>query len=432
MRRTATILPCAVLVLVLSGCWPVPGQNADRTGHNGFERAITPATVADLEQAWASSWPGVGTPVVSSGGIHVVIEDPVSAHACALITLRPSDGEYLWHAILAEAIACGEVYDATTLSDPFVIGGQVVVGFETLYALRGCCPALWQYDVGSRSFDVATGVEGAGWVDWKVGSVRGDLAVTMGGTIMWPPYSPNITQSTGLESAAGGAAPLSIPGSVEASTTIGRDAVLHTGHGLLATTPGDTTTGIGVRSYPLSGLVNTCGTSGTESCPRWATPVDGAVTGPPVLGDGGETVFAATTTGTTYALDGDTGAVRWSTPVGAAVTASPALAGGVLHVPTASGELVAIDATDGTVLWRGATGSAAAISGQPASAGGVVFTGSADGRVSAFDAAGCGAASCGTLWSASAGTAVTGAPAVSNGQLYVPNDDGLTAYRLPG
>ena len=33
MRRTGLILTGTALVLVLSGCWPVPGQNADRTGH---------------------------------------------------------------------------------------------------------------------------------------------------------------------------------------------------------------------------------------------------------------------------------------------------------------------------------------------------------------------------------------------------------------
>jgi outer membrane protein assembly factor BamB len=199
----------------------------------------------------------------------------------------------------------------------------------------------------------------------------------------------------------------------------------------MATAPGDPTTGFGVRAYSLSSLVNTCGSSGTESCPQWVTPVDGSVAGPPVLVDGGTTVLVGTDAGTVSALDGDSGAVRWSTPVGAAVTAEPALADDVLYVSTASGQLVAVDATDGTVLWRGDTGSGEAISAQPASAGGVIFTGSADGRVSAFDASGCGAATCDTLWSTSTGSGPTSTLAVSNGQLYVAGGDGLTAYRLP-
>ena len=432
MRRIASILTSAMLVLGLSGCWPVPGQNPDRTGHNGFEGAITPATVGDLEQAWTSPFGSgqVRTPVVSRGGVHIVFSDPGSTDFCGILTVRPSDGSFVWGTPLAEQIECGEVQDATTLGDPFVIDGQVVVGVETRFQLRGCCPALWEYRMASRAFDVATGAEGTSWAGWMVDSVRGGLATTTVGQLL-SPITGIVTYSTGLDAAAGAAPPLSIPRWLRGQTTIGRSAVLHTGSGPLATVPGDPVTGFGVRAYPLSGLVNTCGSSGAETCPRWATPVDGAEAGPPVLGGGGETVFAATTTGTVYALDGDTGAVLWSTPVGAPVTAAPALAGGVLYVPTASGGLVALDATAGTVRWRGASGSGAAISGQPASAGGVVFTGSADGRVSAFDAAGCGSATCATLWSTSVGAPVTGAPAVSNGQLYVPSAGGLVAYRLP-
>jgi hypothetical protein len=294
-------------------------------------------------------------------------------------------------------------------------------------------PGLWEYRSGSRAFDVATGTEASNWVNGKVGSVRGELATTMFGT-HFSPFTNIVDRTTGLEAAGGSAPPLSIPGAVQDRTTIGREAVLHTGSGLLATEPGDTTTGFGVRSYPLSGLVNTCGSSGEESCPRWATPIDGVEAGPPVLGGGagGETVFAATTIGTVYALDGDTGAVLWSTPAGASVTDAPALADDVLYVPTAAGELVALDAATGTVLWRGATGSGAAITAQPASAGGVVFTGSEDGRVSAFDASGCGSPTCGTLWSTSVGARIGSPPIVSNGQVYVANANGLTAFRLPG
>jgi len=52
----------------------------------------------------------------------------------------------------------------------------------------------------------------------------------------------------------------------------------------------------------------------------------------------------------------------------------------------------------------------------------------------AFDAAGCGAGvtTCEPLWSASTGSSVTGAPAVSGGRLYVGTADGrLLAYGLP-
>lgn len=85
----------------------------------------------------------------------------------------------------------------------------------------------------------------------------------------------------------------------------------------------------------------------------------------------------------------------------------------------------------GSTLWTAATGSPIQV--QPAVAGGVVFTGSANGSLHAFAAAGCGTASCDELWSADTGTAaITGAPAVSQGRLYVGTADGrVVAYGLP-
>jgi PQQ-like domain len=63
-------------------------------------------------------------------------------------------------------------------------------------------------------------------------------------------------------------------------------------------------------------------------------------------------------------------------------------------------------------------------------AAGVVYTGSASGSVRAFAAAGCGAATCPALWSDTAPGEVTGAPAVSNGQLSVGTSAGMSAYGL--
>jgi len=65
-------------------------------------------------------------------------------------------------------------------------------------------------------------------------------------------------------------------------------------------------------------------------------------------------------------------------------------------------------------------------------AGDVLYAGSASGAVTAFDADGCGAASCPSLWSANAGSPVSGAPAVANGRLYVGTQAGsVVAYGLP-
>ena len=78
------------------------------------------------------------------------------------------------------------------------------------------------------------------------------------------------------------------------------------------------------------------------------------------------------------------------------------------------------------------TGSAVTV--QPAvagsGAGAVVITGGADGGLDAFPAAGCGAATCAPSWSGAAGAPITGAPAVSNGRVYVGTEAGIVAFGL--
>jgi outer membrane protein assembly factor BamB len=69
---------------------------------------------------------------------------------------------------------------------------------------------------------------------------------------------------------------------------------------------------------------------------------------------------------------------------------------------------------------------------QPAVAGGVVFVGTDAGDVAAYPAAGCGAATCPSLWRRDVGAPVTGAPAVSAGRVYVgASPDKVVAFALP-
>jgi hypothetical protein len=65
-------------------------------------------------------------------------------------------------------------------------------------------------------------------------------------------------------------------------------------------------------------------------------------------------------------------------------------------------------------------------------AGGVMFAGAVDGTVRAFAAAGCaGAPACAPLWCDATGSAITGAPAVDLGRVYVGTSDGrVVAYGL--
>jgi hypothetical protein len=60
----------------------------------------------------------------------------------------------------------------------------------------------------------------------------------------------------------------------------------------------------------------------------------------------------------------------------------------------------------------------------------VVYVGGSDGGITAFAAAGCGAATCGPLWSDNVGSAVSGSPVIDRGTLFVGGSTTLTAYRL--
>jgi outer membrane protein assembly factor BamB len=218
--------------------------------------------------------------------------------------------------------------------------------------------------------------------------------------------------------------------------TLGATALYDAGNGTLATVPGDTSSGNGLRAFALQGAQSGCGPStATHDCPLWATPLDGTDAWQPVLGNNGATLYVGTDAGTVYAVDAATGSVQWSAAVGSAVTNSLALAGDMLFVPTASGDFIAL-AADGcgaatcAPLWSGATGDA--VDQQPAVANGVVYTASADGSLHAFSTNGCGAATCPALWSDATGEQISDGPIVSAGWLYVTFHADHTASTQPG
>lgn len=443
LRGIARVAGVVGAAMALSGCWPVPGQNPDRTAHNPFESKITPATVAGLTEVWATETIGMpaGDPVVSKGGVHMVVG------GCAITTHRVSDGSTLWGQGPSEACVVDPwgAQETEQFSPPVVVGDTVAFGHWALREVPGPSPlpnlqaftdlATYHVTTGEPAADVVAGLIPAG--------VRGDVSVATSPTWTYAPYPPPFPPQVLTGGSHNGRIGVAGDGTSRTFTigggglpTLGLDVVFHAGPGTLATAPGDDTVGHAVRAFAVAEARPGCGPTGrTMECPLWAAPIDGTNSTNPVLAPDGSTVFVGTDAGTVYALDAATGAVRWTGAVGAGVTASPALADGVLHVPTADGRLVALaaDGCGATVCgpqWSASTGGPPAV--QPAVAGGVVVTGNDDGSVDAFDAAGCGAATCPALWSADAGAAVTGAPAVSAGRLYVGTADGrLVAYALP-
>jgi PQQ-like domain len=426
MGRITRAVVSAALMLVLAGCWPVPGENADRTAYNGFETRITSATVGDLDVAWVG---GPGTPelgfageirqiVVSPAGVHALfvgLEDIASCPVGFLFTVEAASGAISWAKELIDHNVCA-LSGSPSYGEPFVLGDTVFIGASLLWAQRLCCPPLYNFVSGTQAYDIHTGDAMPSGISGILdGHRRGIVTLTRSSLVNG--NSGLVASTVGLASLDGSSTPpVSVVGS--ARTTIGSELFYQ-----LSTSS--------IRAYSLTTADNTCGTSGTETCPVWSTTPDANATlvGHPVLANGGETVYVGTNAGTLFALDGTTGAVQWSATVGV-MAAPPALGNGVLYVPTSSAGLVALDAASGSVLWTGVTASSIGV--QAAVAGGVVYAGSADGVVRAFDAAGCAEDTCGSLWAAATGAAITSPPVVSNGQLYVGTADAtIVAYRLP-
>jgi outer membrane protein assembly factor BamB len=218
-------------------------------------------------------------------------------------------------------------------------------------------------------------------------------------------------------------------GQTTRALTLGSTRIYQAGRGI-ATPTGSTNA---VRAFLVATPPAQCPPPAPAGfgCPAWATDIDSTVATSPVVNADETVVYTGTDTGTVYALDAATGAILWTSTNAAPgqVTDTPALANGSLYVPTTNG-LVVLDAATGALKWAAGAGS---VRVQPAVAGGVVFTGAQDGTVMAFAAAGCGQPFCGPLWTVDTGdAAITGAPAVNQGRLYVGTaDDRLLAYGLP-
>src|SRR5262245_48146961 len=463
MSRVARVVGMVVLAVGLAGCWPAPGQNADRTAFNDLESGLGQANVGQLTQRWVWTSPdgrNVQGAVASTAGVHV------PSGGCHLATIDAATGALSWDADLSTHPDAGPgLCSITTLGDPFVADGRVWVGRHGVIIQQGAGQLLIGYaNLSTLGFDLDGTPDGT-WSGAMLDNLRGELAHGVGGhidTITLPPPFPPVFQYVFVQTVSIGQLgtewhtvqipaeippTLGAPGGTSAlgGRTLGTSALYDAGAGLLATAPGDTATGNGLRAFALTGATPGCGsTAATFDCPIWATALDGTNTWQPVIGDSGATLYAGTDAGTVYAVDSATGAVRWSAPVGSAVTGSVALAGDTVYVPTASGDLVALaaggcGAATCTPVWSGATGSS--VSQQPAVANGVVYTASGDGSLHAFAADGCGGeATCPALWSHATGHQISDAPIVSSGRLYVTfNADsadttgkgGLLAFGLP-
>ncbi len=419
MGRTRWGALGVALLATLSGCfWPTPGGNAGRTAHNALETQITPANVGSLDVRWEAAVGGgpAGAPVTSTAGIHV-------ADTGGLSTFAARDGALLWeHPAPVDA----------EMWQPYVAGDQVLASqlltSDTATALR---------------LDARTGA--------VEGEIPGGLVVALrdrrvalivpGSFCTGPPIICLVERRLQVRDLDTGATLLDgrfyidRPVQADQVVTLGDGWVFHAGMWFLG--PTDVREALGVRAYSIEAPVRSCGPN-FDLCPTWQAAPGPA--GVPVLSDDGTTVYAGDRE--VVAFDAATGAERWRSATTTRENA-PALAGGLLFAGSADpgSDRLQVFAADGcgaatcAPLWSAAlpsvTGEIGAIL-QPAVAGGLVFVAGDGGLLAAFDAAGCGAATCEPLWTHDVGSAITGAPAVSNGQVYVGTADGrLVAFGLP-
>lgn len=397
MRRTRRVLGLVVLALSLTGCWPMPGQNPDRTNYNELETTLTPATVGDLGQKWTWAIPAppefpfaVHSLVVSQSGVHL------TGASCTLVTLDPATGQQKW---LVDTVASRFCYgiapsSGAEIGSPWVVGDVVHVG-STMWAGEEfdwiCGSATDGYDVRTGSRQTSSG--GA------VAALRDDFLVgsrcenNVDGLRTYTPTFATIGQP---------ASP--VPGVSgqwsDGAVAVGADAVFVIGNWHQT-----------ITAY-----------SRADWSVRWTWTAPGGPVELPVLAGG--RLYVAANDANLYSISAADGSVA-AIPVGSPLTGPPALAQGVFYVPTQAG-LKALDGA-GTVLWTAPQRP----SGQPAVAGDVVYTRGSDSLLRAYDANGCGAATCPALWTS--GVTVGDAPVISNGQVYAVTADGrgVTAFGLP-
>lgn len=430
MRRSVHVLGSTVLLILLAGCWPVPGQNPSRTSHNPFEKQLTVETVGDLQEVWRYGVPladgQVRSPVVSDGQVFVT-------QRCTIAAVDAKTGHEEWYAAIPDQFeTCGPDSQADTIAgEPHVIsdpdGDRVVAGYGYMQVMP---PGREETDWFGASFDVATG-ERSGLDTGLIGAARGTQIVGSSRSGIGPATGATDVHLAGDESRSftfdvGIAGSSYLPG-----LTLGTDQLFQAGTGPLATEPGDTASGYGLRAYSLTESRPGCGPLGTDwaerlvECPLWVTETDGTPSRP-VLRPGGSVLYTSTAE-TLYALDASTGDVLWTADATGSRSA-PALANGFLYVPAGDGRILVFDAEgcgedSCSPSWELSTGTAEA-AWTPTVAGDVIYV-TAGGSVHALAAEPCGEPTCSeVLWSAPGESS----PVVAHGQVYTTVGERLVVY----
>ncbi|GAB3982532.1 hypothetical protein GCM10028806_54420 [Spirosoma terrae] len=128
-------------------------------------------------------------------------------------------------------------------------------------------------------------------------------------------------------------------------------------------------------------------------------------------------LYVASTDGTLYALDPNSGAINWKFSTGGTLNSNPVVANGRLLFGSNDGNLYALDPAKGTKLWSFPAGASFA-SSSPVVDGNTVYIGNTNGNVYAINAT-TGA----QQWSFPTKAQILSSPSIANGVVYVGSYD---------
>ncbi len=411
MRRVGLV----AALLVLAGCWTVPGAGPQRSGHNPFEATLTATNVASLspEWTWQAEWTtprAVRDPIASPAGVHISV-----GHK--LVTVDPATGAERWRAVL---------YDAGMSTAPSIRTGAPSFEGETVLVplILGNSGGTNAYDAQSGHFEgtVASGaldvaIPRAGRIVGTTLNVIGSSGLVVPGYFVKDLHNPAASWSAAIELGGEDSA-------IPSSPAVGGDGFFFSDGNTVYAYPFTEPTNC-FNPYPPTVPIRLCP-------PTWSRSFGDGLARPTLTPD--DQTLVVSDAGRVWALLPSTGVELWS---GTLPTEDPpsgpaSVDGDHVVVPTA-GRLAVFDragcgAATCNPVWTAETRGT--VSGQPAISGGVVYTATTDGVFRAFPVAGCGATTCAPLWEYQLGVQITGAPAVSLGRLFIGTVDGrLIAFR---